>query len=379
MKRHLLSPVLSVTAGAALAAALIVALPTAALAASASAPRQVPIAKASVPATLEVVSELPMRPGNVTPGPGGRVFATVHPLDAPNDAQLIEITGPGQFKPWPTAALQRGKGASSDDRIDSPLGINVDAQGRLWIIDMGLQLGKTRLWAFDVKSGKVLHRIELPASIAPKGSFVQDLTVDARRGWVYLADIAQPGLIAVEIASGRARRFSGHPSLQAEPDARMVIGGQAIQFQGKPANVGVNPVTLSADGETLFFGAMNGRNWYALPARLLREGASDEKIGAAIRRAGPKPVSDGAATDAQGRHYFTNLNEGGVDRLDADGQLREVVRDPRIVWPDSVHIGGDWLYISVNQLHRTPAFTGGEDQGQPPYRVMRMKVGGTGK
>lgn len=333
-------------------------------------------ARAATPGELEVVAELPIRPGNVVPGPGGRLFATVHPLGAPAAAQLIEITGRDSFKPWPSTELQRGTSTASDDRIDTPLGIIGDGLGRIWIVDMGLNLGKTRLWAFEAESGRQVQRIELPPEIAPKGSFVQDLVVDDRAGWVYLADIANPGLIAVEIATGRARRFGGHAALQAEPQARMVIGGRPIQFQGKPANVAVNPITLSADRETLFFGAMNGRSWYSVPARLLRTGVPDAETAAAIRRVGPKPVSDGAATDASGRHFFTNVNEGGIDRLGTDGKLVPLVRDARLDWPDSVHVGdSSWLYISVNQLYKTPAFTGGRDEGKPPYRIMRVWSG----
>lgn len=333
-------------------------------------------AGAATPGELEVVAELPVRPGNVAPGPGGRLFATVHPLDAPSQAQVIEITGRDSFRPWPSPELQRGTAKASDDRIDTPLGIIADGRGCIWTVDMGLNLGKTRLWAFDADSGQQVHRIELPPEIAPKGSFVQDLVVDDRGGWVYLADIANPGLIAVEIATGRARRFGAHASLQAEPQARMVIAGKAIQFQGQPANVAVNPITLSADHETLFFGAMNGHSWYAVPARLLRPGVSDADTASAIRRVGPKPVSDGAATDARGRHFFTNVNESGIDRLGPDGRLVPLVRDPRLDWPDSVHLSDSpWLYISVNQLYKTPAFTGGRDEGKPPYRILRVWSG----
>ncbi|MBB3196797.1 L-dopachrome tautomerase-related protein [Roseateles terrae] len=325
---------------------------------------------------LEVVAELPIRPGNVAPAAGGRVFATVHPLGAPAAAQLIEITGRSSYRPWPSAAFQRGTQAPSDDRIDSPLGLQADHRGHLWVIDMGLQLGKTRLWSFDIRSGQQVKRLELPADIAPKGSFVQDLAIDADGGWAYLADIANPGLIAVNTTTGEARRFSGHASLQADPQARMSIGGKDIQFQGTPAQVGVNPITLSADRKTVFFGAMNGQHWYEVPAALLHPGVSDSQTAAAIRIIGDKPVSDGAATTKDGRHFFTNLNESGIDQLDARGRLTPVVRDPRLDWPDSVHhFDGGWLYVSVNQLYRTPAFTGGADEGKPPYRVMRVWIG----
>ncbi|WP_434514988.1 L-dopachrome tautomerase-related protein [Dechloromonas sp. ARDL1] len=328
--------------------------------------------------TLEVVAELPIRPGNVTATRDGRVFATVHPLDKPSGIQLMEVIAPDRYRPWPDGSYQSDAGNRSDERIDTPLGIAQDTKGRLRITDMGLNLGKTRLWAFDIASGQRVHKIELPADVAPKGAFVQDLAVDAERGWVYLADIAPPALIAVEIATGKAHRFSGHAALQADPKAIMRVDGTPTHFGGKPASVGVNPVTLSKDGQTLYFGAMNGLKWYAVPTRHLRDG-NDSATAAAIRVVGKKPVSDGVATDDAGNHFFTNLNDNGIDMLDSKGKLRPLVRDARLSWPDNAQFGPDsWLYMSVNQLHRTSAFTGGEDTGKPPYRVMRVWTGTVG-
>ncbi|SBT08662.1 conserved exported hypothetical protein [Candidatus Accumulibacter aalborgensis] len=328
--------------------------------------------------TLETVAELPIRPGNVSPTPNGRVFATVHPLDVPSGLQLIEITGPESYRPWPSAELQSDSTTRGETRIDAPLGITQDGKGRLWITDMGLNIGKTRLWGFDIATGKLVRKIDLPSAVAPKDSFIQDLVVDAGRGWIYLADINNPALLAVRIEDGKVRRFQGHASLQAEEGAEIRVGGKPTFFGGKPAKAGVNPLTLSPDGKTLYFGAMTGTHWYSVPTRLLRQG-SDAEIAAAIRLIGRKPVSDGATTDAAGNHFFTNLNEDGIDRLDTRGVLQPLVRDPLLNWADSVKFGDQsWLYISVNQLHKTKAFTGGEDQGTPPYRIMRVWTGTAG-
>lgn len=329
--------------------------------------------------TLEEVATLPIRPGNVTATRDGRVFATVHPLDKPAGLQLIEITAPNRYHAWPDSSVQSEAGNKSEGRLDTPLGIAQDTRGRLWVTDMGLNLGKSRIWGFDIASGQVRHTLELPSEIAPKGAFVQDLAVDAEKGWIYLADIAPPGLIAVEIATGKARRFDGHPALEAEAQAEMKVDGQPTRFGGAPARVGVNPITLSRDGQTVYFGAMNGLHWYSVPSALLRSGTHEE-IARAIRSVGAKPVSDGAATDDAGHHFFTNLNENGIDRLSPDGTLTSLVRDARLHWPDNVQFGPDaWLYIAVNQLHLTPAFTGGDDLGKPPYRIMRVWTGTPGQ
>ena len=365
------SALLAVIATSALAGCGLLQQPSAA-----QAPFHTPAAVTPVEGELRTVAVLPIRPGNAAATEDGRVFTTIHPMDGDHDVQLIEITGPHSYRAWPSTEVQTLNGNYSDATIDSPLGIALDGQGGLWITDMGNHLGKTRIWGFEIESGALIRKITLAPDVAPEGSFIQDLVVDRERGWIYLADIANPSLLAVNIDSGKTRRFDGYAAMEPQPDARMVINGEAIQFGGAPANVGVNPVTLSADGNTLYFGAMNGNDWYSLPTRLLREGAARVDIAQALERVGPKPVSDGADTGPDGTHYFTNLNANGIDRLTADGRLEALVRDERMDWPDSVRLGADgWLYVAVNQLHKAPPFTGGADEGEPPYYLYKVWTG----
>lgn len=322
---------------------------------------------------LEAVVELPFRPGNVAATKDGRVFSTVHPFAGEQGIQLLEVTGQQSFKPWPSEQYQSPKGQFSDETIDTPLGITKDKRGGLWIVDMGLHIGKTRIWGFDIDSGELISKIVLPTDIAPANSFVQDLVVDRERGWVYLADLANPGILAVELATNKVRRFGNHPSLKPEVNAKMVINGQAVMFGGKPANTGINPITLSADGETLFFGAMNGRTWYSVPAKLFRDGVADDVIAHHITRVGEKPISDGATTDSFGNHFITNLNENGIDKLSSNGVLTPLIRDARLNWPDNVSADDNgWLYISVNQLHKSPPFNDAADIGKAPYYIYRI-------
>jgi sugar lactone lactonase YvrE len=321
---------------------------------------------------LEVVAALTKRPGNVAVSSDGRIFTTFHPLGRPQ-IQLAEIRN-GKAVAFPNADLQRGDNKPSDATFDTLLGLVVDKNNRLWIMDMGLDLGKTRVWTVDITTGKVVEKIEVPAAVAPPGSFAQDLAVDEKNGWVYLADIANPGIIAIDLKTKSARRFGGHPSLQAE-NIDMVIDGKVTFFGGKPARVAVDPITLSTDRETLFFGPMNGTSWYQVPATLFREGKDDAAISNAIRKAAAKPISDGAVTDEQGNHYFGDLQNHAIVKVSFDGvAARTLVKDQRILWPDNIALGPErWIYISTNQLNTTPAFTGSRDEGKPPFFIYRFK------
>jgi sugar lactone lactonase YvrE len=320
---------------------------------------------------LELVASFQFRPGNVAVSKAGRIFSSVHPLGS-NKLQLIEITGKNEFVAYPSQSFQKGPSSGEKDRLDSPLGLTFDGQDQLWTIDMGLESGKTRLYCFDIKSNRLLKRIELSQDIAPKGSFVQDLVVDIKNGWAYLADIANAGIIAVDLKTEQARRFS-YSQFQSE-NVDMVIDKKVIYFGGKPARVGVNPLTLSNDGNTLYFGAMNGLSWYSMGTQSIRERKSDKLVAQSIKKVGPKPISDGAGTDSKGNHFFTNLPGHAISMLDLKGKQKDIMVDKRINWSDNLFLAQDgFIYITVNQLHTSPAFTGGEDKGLPPYYIYRFK------
>jgi sugar lactone lactonase YvrE len=335
---------------------------------------------------LEVVAELDVTPGNVTVSKDGRIFASIHGMRR-GPVQLIEVTGPNTYKPFPDLSWN-AKPGSGPNVLNTPHGIVIDDQDRLWVIDHGNWMEKPqppKLVAFDIHTGKLVYRHDFTKTTAPDGQILQDLTVDAKRGFVYIADCGpDPAIVVVDLNIGTSRRFSGHPALAAE-DVELVVEGKPLLFptlNGKmaPARVGINPITLSADGETLYFGSMNGTTWYGVPATHFRENASFEVISKAIYKVGNKKVSDGASTDAEGNHFITNLEENGIDVLTKDGELKPLVRDPRMLWPDNAHFGEQsWLYVAVNQLHRNPIFSGAKDKGVPPYLIMRVWTGTLGQ
>ncbi len=339
---------------------------------------------------IEAVAELPINPGNLAVTESGRIFATVHQFRRA-EAQLIEVTGPNSYRPWPDSAWN-GAFGSGPEVLNSALGIRIDGQDRLWVLDNGLgdpthqPDQPPKLLAFALADGQLVFRYDFPAETAPAGSFLNDLAVDAEQGFVYIADPGgshEPALVILDLNHRVSRRFSASPALQAENldlvVAGRVVGGRGEDGKVKPARIGVNPITLSADGETLYFGAMNGTTWYQVPARLLRESADDATVAAAIVRVGPKPLSDGAATDAAGNHYFTDLGRNAISTLSPDGKLETLVVDDRLQWPDALDFGEpDWLYIAVNQLHRAPPLNGGVDGAKPPFRIMRVYTGSEG-
>lgn len=336
---------------------------------------------------LEVVAELSHNPGNITVTKDNRIFVSLHQFrNCP--ARLVEVTGKDQITPWPNAQWNAEPG-SGPDVMNAVLGVQLDAQGKwLWALDNGQcnPAQPPKLLAFDVATGALAYRHNFPTEVAPAGTFLNDLAVDSDRGFVYIADIGgilKSALVIVDVNKQESWRFTGHPALEAEA-IDMVIAGHTMMtkdLDGKPhtARIGVNPITLSPDCETLYFGAMSSTNWWSVPTELLRSKQEFATIAAAIKKAGPKTISDGASTDAEGNHYFTAVCDNSIFTLTTQGELKRLVRDERISWPDAISFGADsWLYFVANQLHLSPPLNDGVEGGKPPYLIMRVWTGTKG-
>lgn len=321
--------------------------------------------------TLEVVAEMDLSPGNVAVSKGGRVFSSVHPF-RPANLQLVEVTGNNTYVPFPSEEMQSTGKTKLNEKFDTPLGILVDNRNRLWVLDVGLNIGRTRLFAYDIDTKKELLRFDIPLDVAPSTSFVQDLAIDEDNGFAYLADVRGPGIIVVDMNKNTSRMITDLPSMKSE-DIDMIIDGQTVMLRGEPARVSLDPITISEDRETLYFGAMNGTKWYQMPTKNIRDGEEHDELIKRISVVGAKPICDGADTDDNGNHYFTNLQNYSIDVLSKDGKSSTLVEDPRIDWPDSVRVQGDWLYVAANQIHKSPTFTGGKDLQVAPHRVLRVK------
>jgi len=77
--------------------------------------------------------------------------------------------------------------------------------------------------------------------------------------------------------------------------------------------------------------------------------------------------ADGIGADGEGRIYTTDYEEHAIRRIDpATGKIETIVQDKRILWPDAVWVHDGFVYITTNQLNRSPR--------TPPYGIFRYPV-----
>jgi hypothetical protein len=86
-------------------------------------------------------------------------------------------------------------------------------------------------------------------------------------------------------------------------------------------------------------------------------------------------VTHGLIADKNGNIYLTNSEWYAIRYLTPKGQIKVLVKDNNLLWPDSMGIGADgYLYISCSQLQRQSVWNNGVDKTVYPYTVYKVKL-----
>ena len=327
--------------------------------------------------TIEAAVSFDRPIGNAAVAEDGRIFFTVHPESKP-DAPYVYEWSNGVAKPFPATGQKT--------LFETPLGVAIDLQNRLWVIDPGNHgLGTPKLVAFDLATGEIIYDHVFADDIAPLGSFLQDLQVSPDGRHVYIADVGfwtkRPALIILDTDTDTERRvLDRHPSIMPQ---NLLIRNQIrdMRFLGGllEMKTGIDGIALSRDGKWLFYAAMNHDRIYRLPTSALTEADnSEEAIAASIEDIGPKPLNDGLSVDNDGRVFITDIEHQGIMARDPDGTLRTVIRDSRIRWADGLSFGPDgWLYLADSAIPELVLQSSDHHKAAAPYTIWRFRPGST--
>lgn len=329
--------------------------------------------------TLETVVTSPEPIGNVAVSADGRVFYTIHPESRPETNKLLEQVGDTAV-PYPDEAFQ-------ETGFQTPLGVAIDQQNRLWVIDHGEHaFGEPKLIAFDLETDEVVHEHSFTADEAPLGSFLQDLQVDSTGDTVYIADVSfwrrTPGIVVYDVASQTARRtLVSHESVFPQdyiirnPIKDMVFFGGLVALKA-----GVDGIAIDKEDEWVYYAAMNHDSLYRVRTTDLRntELTADE-LSAQVERFSDKPLNDGLSVDTDGNVYVTDVEYGSIARVDPDGNLETLIQSDQIRWADALSFGPDgWLYLADSSIPDQMLQPKSHIAANAPYYIYRFPTGAEG-
>ena len=338
--------------------------------------------------SAELVHAFPdQMPTGVTVADDGRIFVCYPRWGDPVEFTVAELRD-GDEVAYPDAAFNVFDERRPADCLVSVQSVVIDPAGRLWLLDTGsTEFGPTipggpKLVCVDVQSGEVIQTIRFPPDVALETTYLNDIRFDLRRGDAGMAFITDSGtglgpngLITVDLDSGRSwRKLTGHPAMRPADGFLAIIEGRPLAG----LSIGVDGIAISADGERLYVCPLSGRRLYSVSvAALADEGASDEAVAATIEDHGEKGASDGLESDAAGRIYASNYEQGAILVRQPGGDWEALVHRADLVFVDTLAVAADGhIYYTVNQVHRQPMLQGGADLRERPYALMRTPIEG---
>jgi sugar lactone lactonase YvrE len=329
---------------------------------------------------LEVVAELPYPPGNVTVSATGRVFLSFFPEGNRGDVSVAEWRDGIAVAFPPDPEVQRA--------YDSVLGLRVDAENRLWLLDYGhAGLRRPKLGAFDLDTGSLVFEYVFSHDVAPFGSLLNDFQIHPEGDRIFISDqslVRQDQAIVVLDLRGAVptafRRLENHPSLDDGPYG-VFVNGERFKFGGLICpKQGLDGLVLDPEGEHLYYASLNGGVLARVPTAELSRAPrdlADADLAAHVEEVADITMSDGMTMDLEGNVYLSDMEHSAVVRLDGQGELRRLVQDARLRWPDgfawapdgSLFVTASAIHTYMNKIIRTDADI--EERG--PYHVFKVR------
>lgn len=350
------------------------------------------MAQCPAPSSLQVVAEVAAPDfSGVVVTPDQRVFLSF-PRHADDHAgpTLAEYKK-GALIPYPDAAMSLPGNPDPAKRLVSVHGMTLDSNGELWLIDDGKEAGKTipqgavKVVGIDLKLNRVIASVAVSPGAYLPDSHMNDLRIDRTHGaggTAFITDSSfgsEPALVTVDLATGKSRRLFEHSRFTAADTRFMTYldGVPLVYSRTEPRfpQGGADGIELSADSTRLYWTALSGRELWSAPTAVLADAAATEQqLDAAVTDEGERPNADGLARDDMGGIYFGAYDERSLVRRDPDGSFCVIAHDERLGWPDGLFVQGGYLYVTLGQWNRLPAFNNGVEKRRPPYLLVRVKL-----
>jgi sugar lactone lactonase YvrE len=332
---------------------------------------------------VEKVADLPKPPGNLAVSSDGRLFFSFHPEGRP-DIRVAELVD-GKVVPYPSIAFQgafQGAG-KSEVCFDTVLSVRIDSQNRLWTLDLANHgLGQPRLLAFDLKTDRLIHRFDFSGSTAGPGSHLNDFQIDPAGENIYIADASifakTPAILVYNIKNRHCRRvLEKDISVMPEDFIPVVQGRKMLVFGIFAIRPGVDSIALDKSGEWLYYAPVTNNYMYRIQTKFLKDASlSSIQLSSHVEKFALKTMSDGLTMDVAGNIYITDPEHSAIVRLQSDGKLETLLKNPDLRWPDGLGYGPDgWLYITCSALHQVIGKTPGSVKSHGPYQIYRFRPG----
>lgn len=269
-------------------------------------------------------------------------------------------------------------GRAAAGGVTTPIGMATHGRDTLWILDSGRPDGEAaadggtfmgaKLVMLDLASNKIVRDYPL-GSVCLPDSRMEDVRVDAAKGFAYITDSGHGGIVVLDLTTGDAWR-----ALTDIGEVRANITGIYFQHTGFFSGLShSNGLELSKDGATLYFSAEGSDVLYKVPTAVLTDASMTvETRQKSIQAINVQNVPSDGMTLRNTCLYMGDLSTEGIWEFDLSetnvaeaGAILNLGIDVR--WASALAPGGeDDIYFITSAINYPP-------EEQPPYELYHMK------
>ena len=301
----------------------------------------------------------------------GRIFVNFPRWSEDAPISLAELTPDGALHPYPDAEWNRYRNAaplSPGDHFVCVQAETADGHGSLWVIDPAapdtefIVAGGPKLVKIDLATNKVTRTYAFGTDVAPQGSYLNDVRLSPDGKTAYMTDSGASGaLVVVDLDSGKGRRLLEN-DLSTQPDKTVKVmskGRELRQPDGRGVQFAADSIALDPKAEYLYWQPLTAKILYRIPTAVLRDASlPPDQVAARVEKVGGSAPNDGLWIDRAGTIYFTAIEDDAIETQASSGGPRQVlVKDARLVWPDTFAEGPDHtLYVTNSAIQDSPRF-----------------------
>jgi sugar lactone lactonase YvrE len=306
----------------------------------------------------------------VTVSENGRIFVNFPRWSEDVPVSVAEVQKDGSIRTYPDDEWNSWRNArmaevSPNDHFVTVQSVVADGRGSLWVVDPAapnaekIVKGGPKVVQIDLATNKVKRVFPVGPDVAGPASYLNDIRIAPDGRFAYLTDSGMPGgLVVLDIGGGTAwRALSDVPPTQFDPSVTVVTDGKPLKRpDGRQPMFNADGIALSADGRHLYWQALTGKTLYRIETSALQQARSQDISSRVEKVADTEPV-DGLWMDKSGRVYLSSLADNAVKVVGSDGQVRTVLTDARLRWPDTFAEGPDGtMYVTASHIQDSPWF-----------------------
>jgi sugar lactone lactonase YvrE len=307
-----------------------------------------------------------------------------------NEPFLYAVTEIKDGKRIPYPNEEWNKQGKDAQHFNNAQDMYADDEGYLWVLDSKPagnasvfgdggkeKLGEFKLIQFDLKTNTE-KKVYFFGGLPKDKSGLNDIRIDTDKQLAYLSDPGLKAIVVLDLKTDTVRVvLQSDASTVITPGYNLKIDGvEMIDDKGKPFSSNVNGIALTKNNKYFYYKPINHDQLYRIETKYLADSAlSATALSSKVEKVANTGITHGLECDAKGNIYYGDSPNHSINYVSPNGRVHTLVKDDRLIWPDSFGIGSDgYLYVSCAQINRQPKYNKGKSRVEFPYRVFRVKM-----